>query len=349
MTEDFNKDSLKESYSSAMSSTSSSAASTGTVDIRLHILDCAEDCFVAVSSFELKLRMGLVNAIGVSFALLGCALPIVAPITQETRGEKNPMRTWLLSLTFVLPLLSGGAIASVEKGLEIATRMDERDVGWTDSRSKLTMVLRNKRGQETTRAMRGANLEVQGDGDKSLTIFDNPKDVKGTAFLSHTHSTKPDDQWLFLPALKRVKRISSANKSGPFVGSEFAYEDLTSQELDKYTYNWLRDEDLNGKPVYVIERTPTYKHSGYTRQVVWIDKNMYQAVKVEYYDRKNSLLKTLDISDFSKYLDKFWRPARMHMVNHQTGKSTELTFSDYKFKTGLTNRDFDRNSLKRAR
>ena len=165
------------------------------------------------------------------------------------------MRTWLLSLTFVLPLLSGGAIASVEKGLEIATRMDERDVGLTDSRSKLTMVLRNKRGQETTRAMRGANLEVQGDGDKSLTIFDNPKDVKGTAFLSHTHSTKPDDQWLFLPALKRVKRISSANKSGPFVGSEFAYEDLTSQELDKYTYNWLRDEDLNGKPVYVIERS----------------------------------------------------------------------------------------------
>ena len=259
------------------------------------------------------------------------------------------MRKWLLSLTFVLPLLSGGAIASAEKGLEIATRMDERDVGWTDSRSKLTMVLRNKQGQETTRAMRGANLEVQGDGDKSLTIFDNPKDVKGTAFLSHTHSTKPDDQWLFLPALKRVKRISSANKSGPFVGSEFAYEDLTSQELDKYTYNWLRDEDLNGKPVYVIERIPTYEHSGYKRQVVWIDKNMYQAVKVEYYDRKNSLLKTLDISDFSKYLDKFWRPSRMHMVNQQTGKSTELTFSDYKFKTGLTNRDFDRNSLKRAR
>ena len=259
------------------------------------------------------------------------------------------MRTRLVSVMLVLPLLNAGAIASPEKGLQVATKMDKRDIGWTDSRSKLTMVLRNKQGQETTRSMRGANLEVQGDGDKSLTIFDNPRDVKGTAFLSHTHSTRPDDQWLFLPALKRVKRISSANKSGPFVGSEFAYEDLTSQELDKYTYNWLRDEDLNGNSVYVIERIPTYKYSGYTRQIVWVDKDIYQAVKVEYYDRKNSLLKTLDISEFSQYLDKFWRPAKMHMINHQTGKSTELTFEDYEFKTGLTNRDFDRNSLKRAR
>jgi hypothetical protein len=259
------------------------------------------------------------------------------------------MRIWLASVALVLPLLSASVHASAEKGLAIAMESDKRDMGWVDQRSELKMTLRNKRGQETSRTMRAASLEVTGDGDKSLTIFDNPRDVKGTAFLSHTHSTKPDDQWLFLPALKRVKRISSANKSGPFVGSEFAFEDLTSQEVDKYTYMWLRDEQMDGKPVFVIERVPTYKHSGYTRQVVWIDQGMYQAVKIEFYDRKNSLLKTLTVGGFSKHIEKFWRPGNMHMVNHQTGKSTELVWSGYSFGNGLGDRDFDRNSLKRAR
>lgn len=260
------------------------------------------------------------------------------------------MKRWLISLALVLPLLEGvHAQTPEEKGLAIAEAMDRADTGWVDQRSKLVMTLRNRQGQETTREMRGANLEVQGDGDKSLTIFDTPRDVKGTAFLSHTHSATPDDQWLYLPALKRVKRISSANKSGPFMGSEFAYEDLTSQEVDKYTYKWLRDETLDGRPVHVLERRPTYKQSGYTRQVAWVDTDILQAVKVEFYDRKDALLKTLRSGDFVRYLDRFWRPSKMDMVNHQTGKSTALVWSEYQFGTGLDARDFDRGSLKRAR
>ncbi len=74
------------------------------------------------------------------------------------------------------------------------------------------------------------------DGDKSLFVFDEPRDVQGTAFLIHAHREDADDQWLYLPALKRVKRISSANRSGSFMGSEFAYEDMTAQEVEKFTY-----------------------------------------------------------------------------------------------------------------
>jgi len=236
-----------------------------------------------------------------------------------------------------------------EKGLAIAVKADQADSGWGDQTSNMTMILRNRNGDESIRKIRSKALEVKGDGDKSLTIFDEPKDVQGTAFLSFTHSHKPDDQWLYLPALKRVKRISSKNKSGPFMGSEFAFEDLTSQEVDRYTYKWLRDEELDGKPVYVIERRPTYKHSGYTRQVAWVDKNILRPVKIDFYDRKDSLLKTLTIKDYKQYKDKFWRPGTMDMVNHQTGKSTTLTFSDYQFGSGLSDRDFDRNALKRAR
>src|SRR3546814_6855851 len=105
------------------------------------------------------------------------------------------------------------------------------------------MVLANKEGETSTRELRIQTLEVPAreEGDKSLIIFDHPRDIEGTAFLSFTKILEPDDQWLYLPALKRVKRISSANKSGPFVGSEFAYKDMLSQEVDKYDYLWLRD------------------------------------------------------------------------------------------------------------
>ena len=133
------------------------------------------------------------------------------------------------------------------------------------------------------------------------------------------------------------------------MGSEFAFEDMSSQEVDKYTYKWLRDEQLDGKDVYVIERVPVDKHSGYTRQIVWGDREIYHPLKVEFYDRKNALLKTLVLFDYKQYLGKYWRPDRMEMTNHQNGKSTTLLFTDYVFNNGFTDRDFDRNSLKRAR
>ena len=236
-----------------------------------------------------------------------------------------------------------------EKGLAIAREMERRDSGWKDQRASLVMTLRNRQGQESRRELRISTLEVDGDGDKSLTLFESPRDVKGTAFLSFTHATEPDEQWLYLPALKRVKRISSRNKSGSFMGSEFAYEDLASQEVDKFRYKWLRDEALDGKQTMVVEYFPEYEHSGYTRQVVWIDKEIWRIVKAEYHDRRNALLKTLTIEGYRQYLDRFWRADAMHMVNNQTGKSTRIEWNDYRLGTGLTDRDFDRNALKRAR
>lgn len=256
----------------------------------------------------------------------------------------------LLLILFLIVLLPDAfAETPEEKGLAIAIESDKRDTGWVDQSADLEMILRNKQGETSSRTLHINTLEVDGDGDKSLTVFDNPRDIKGTAFLSHTHALQPDDQWLYLPALKRVKRIASANKSGPFVGSEFAYEDLTSQEVEKYKYKWLRDETINGHEVFVIERYPQYENSGYTRQIAWIDKEIYRPWKVEFYDRKNELLKTLTFSDYAKYLGKYWRPARMEMVNHQTGKETTLVWKNYRFENGFSDRDFDQNTLKRAR
>jgi outer membrane lipoprotein-sorting protein len=250
----------------------------------------------------------------------------------------------LLLLPFGLP-----AQTPEEQGLAIAQEADKRDSGFGDYTSDVKMILKNKHGQESTREIRSRTLEVDGDGDKSMTIFDKPRDIKGTALLSFTHKEGPDDQWLYLPALKRVKRIASDNKSGPFMGSEFAYEDISSQEVEKYTYKFLRDDTFNDMDVFVFERYPVDKKSGYTRQIVWMDKEHYKERKIEFYDRKNAPLKTLLFTDYNQYLDQYWRAHDMYMENHQTGKSTSLLQSNYQYRTGMSDRDFDKNSLKRIR
>lgn len=257
--------------------------------------------------------------------------------------------------TYILLVLAQLAAFNVmagldeEKGLAIAVEADKRDNGFGDSTADMTMELRNKQGDTSTRQIRIKTLEVTGDGDKAMSIFDQPADVKGTAFLTFSHAIKADEQWMYLPSIKRVKRINSKNKSGPFMGSEFAFEDIASQEIEKYTYKYLRDETVNGIDCFVIERVPTYKHSGYTRQLVWFNKAEYRPEKTMFYDRKNTLLKTLTFSGYQKYLDKYWRADQLLMKNHQNEKSTTLNWSNYKFKTGLKKKDFSRNSLKRAK
>lgn len=255
---------------------------------------------------------------------------------------RKPLATALICLA-LLTTLQARAQSPEQRGLAIVQEADRRDLGWGDISSKLRMVLRNRHGETSTRELRTQFLEMPGgrvDGDKALIVFSSPRDIEGMALLSHTKITEQDDQWLYLPALKRVKRVSSDNKSGPFVGSEFAYEDFLSQEVAKYTYRFLRNEPCGALACFVVERYPVYVNSGYTRQIVWIDEAAYRTQKVEYYDRKNDLLKTLIFKDYRQYLDHYWRADERVMENHQTGKSTTLLFTDYVFRSGLTEQDF---------
>lgn len=133
------------------------------------------------------------------------------------------------------------------------------------------------------------------------------------------------------------------------MGSDFAFEDISSQEVDKYTYKFLRDETLDGTPVFVVESYPAYKNSGYTRLINWIHAEEYYPLKTEFYDRKNVLLKTLRQRGHVQYLGKYWRPQEMYMENAQVGKSTTLTWENYQFKTGLSASDFSSKALKKFR
>ena len=249
----------------------------------------------------------------------------------------------------VEPPAARAAESPEEAGLRIATEARERQKGFGNFTANLTMTLRNKQGRESRRELHLKVIEVERDGDRTLFVFDRPRDVKGTAFLVHAHKNEPDDQWLWLPALKRVKRISSSKQSGSFMGSEFSYEDMGATEVEKHTHRLLRTEPCGDLECTVSERIPVDPDSGYSRQLVWLDREELRTMQVQFFDRGEAHLKTLVVEDYEKFLGHYWRGGKLTMTNHLTGKSTVLAWSDYEFGTDLDLDDFTRTALKRAR
>ena len=229
---------------------------------------------------------------------------------------------------------------------EVAKKSDEVMSGYRDAVSQMQMILVNAGGQQRVRDMKMKVLERDG-GDKSLMEFLSPSDVKGTKFLSYEHANKDDDQWLYLPALKRVKRIASRNKSGSFMGSEFSYEDLTAFNIEKYDYEGNAKEiTVEGKKMYQTVRTPNSKNSGYTKQVALVDAKTFLTMKVDYYDRKSELFKTAVFRDYKKVED-VWRIGTITMKNHQNDKKTTLVWKNETIKNGLKESDFHKRVLKK--
>ncbi|MDE0038610.1 MAG: outer membrane lipoprotein-sorting protein [Gammaproteobacteria bacterium] len=259
----------------------------------------------------------------------------------------------LVSGLSCLCLSTTGALAQHEtpedKGLRIARESSARNDGFGDFTAAMAMVLRDRQGRESVRQMRFKVLEVPDDGDKSLFVFDQPRDVQGTALLTHAHINTQDDQWLYLPALKRVKRISASRRSGSFMGSEFSYEDMSSPEVDEYTYKYLRDEPCGDLMCTVTEQFPLDEKSGYSRKVIWQDLDELRAWRMDLYDRRGSHLKTLTFSNYQQYLDRFWRADEQTMVNHLTGASTVLRWTDFQFRTNLDESEFTQTALRRVR
>ncbi len=249
----------------------------------------------------------------------------------------------------VIAPFTANAQSAEEIGLQIATEARQKQYGFVNYTASLTMILRNKQGKESSRKVRLKVLEVEGDGDRSLFVFDQPRDVKGTAFLVFAHKLEPDEQWLYLPALKRVKRISSSKQSGSFMGSEFAYEDLGAVEIEKYTYKFLRDEPCGDLQCAVLERVPVSADSGYSRHLVWYDREELRVQQVHFFDRRNAHLKTMTLENYEKYLENYWQASKVTMVNHLTGKSTDMLWSELEFKTDLDESNFTQTAIKRIR
>ena len=229
---------------------------------------------------------------------------------------------------------------------EVANKSEAVMSGFEDSSADMIMTLINANAQKRERQMKMIILENES-GDKSLMTFLSPADVKGTKFLNYEHINKDDDQWLYLPALKRVKRIASKNKSGSFMGSEFSYEDLSSFSIEKYSFKGEAELlTLDGKETYKGDRIPISKTSGYTKQISWVDAKSFLIKKVQYYDRKRELLKTAIFEDYKK-ISGVWRIGKMTMTNHQNDKKTILIWKNETIKNGLKERNFHKRVLKK--
>lgn len=240
---------------------------------------------------------------------------------------------------------------AAQKGESIAQRADQLSNGFRDFVVDGNMELRTAGGSTSSRRFTTRTLEEPSSrGTKSLLVFDWPGDIRGTALLTHSRANQDDSQWLYLPSVGRVKRIVGSSRSGSFVGSEFAYEDMVEQDPTNYTHIWQRDEACpNGAgQCHLLIRKPRHA-SSYLQQAVWIDKQALRYQVIQYYNRRGQLMKTLSMNGYRKYKGKFWRPSRMQMVNHLTGKSTRLDWKNYRFGIGLSASEFTQDAMRRVR
>ncbi|NQZ22066.1 MAG: outer membrane lipoprotein-sorting protein [Colwellia sp.] len=254
----------------------------------------------------------------------------------------------LIGIALVTNLAYG--FTQVDQGFIIATESYQRYSGFGDSYADMEMTLITKQGDRVSRKLKIQTLEHDSlKSDKTLFSFTFPNDIRGTALLTWSYTEQPDKQWLYLPKIKRVKAISSSNKAGSFIGSEFSYEDMTPQKVEKFTYKYLKNEACGKLNCFVLIRFPKSKNSGYTKEILWVDNEEYLIQKIHYFDRKATHSKTLIISDYKKYNDKYWRASTMTMSNNITGRYTILSWNKYKFNLGLSDMNFTTNSLKRSR
>ncbi|MEM8791552.1 MAG: outer membrane lipoprotein-sorting protein [Pseudomonadota bacterium] len=315
---------------------------------------------LAQSGFAVNGDLAKLTALTISLALIADFLLLPSLLIWLDKAREpakaatavSAVAGAVIGLGTLLPSESQAQSAEA-KGLEIAEEADRRDLGFGGFMVDGEMILRDRQGRESKRQFRQMVFErEQRDlGDLAIIVFDRPRDIKGTGLLTHAKvEPEDDDQWLYLPAIKRVKRISSSNRTGKFVSSEFSFEDLGSQEVDDYTYKWLHDEPCptdTSLTCFVVENYPVNARSGYSRRISWLDKDEYRLHQVEFFNRRGDLEKILVSTGYQKYLDKHWRPDHMRMINKQTGKETDLVWTSYDFGVELSERDFDQNRLQK--
>lgn len=223
-----------------------------------------------------------------------------------------------------------------------------------DSISDSTFRLINASGQERVRETTGQTKLIAGTNDNMrLVTFLSPSDVKGTKTLLIEHTGKDDDIWIYLPALKKVRRLVASNKKDSFVGTDFSYGDVIGQRPEEWTHKILKEEKMDGKDCWVIESLPknvtVKENSGYSKRVGWIDKESFVAVKAELYDSNGQLLKKISAKDIQKVDEKNnkWQPMRLEAENVQSNHKTVIEFKNYKANQGIKDDLFTTRSLEK--
>ncbi len=234
-------------------------------------------------------------------------------------------------------------------GREIMQKADEEN-DTDDSTYLLTMEIRRGNSKRVRKMKMWMKSDEQGN-ERSLIRFIWPAQVKGTGFLTIEHSDRDDDQWLYLPALKKVRRIASSKKGGSFMGSDFAYADMGGGSIDDYTYKLVGSEVIDGNDCYVVEETPATekikKDEGYSKKITWIRKDIFYRAQVKYYDKHGNYLKIMKLSDFRKIEEAdVWLATYIITTNEQKkGNETAVTYDEIEVNTGIPDDFFTQRYL----
>jgi hypothetical protein len=233
-------------------------------------------------------------------------------------------------------------------GRDIMLKVDNRPDG-NDRKSVMHMILINKRGRKRERTVLSYSKDY-GKDRKNIMYFQEPADVKGTGFLSWEYDdpSKDDDRWLYLPALKKVRRISGSSKNDYFMGSDFTYDDMGGRSVDDDTHTLMKEEATDQRLCWVVQSVPREKNAMYARVIRWIDKESLLPVKAEYYDKKGNLLKVLSLKEFRLH-DGFWTAFKWLMENHQRKHQTILEMKTMEYDIGTRDSMFRVSTLERRR
>jgi hypothetical protein len=232
-------------------------------------------------------------------------------------------------------------------GYEIMKLADERYAGDT-AQYNLTMTLESGRGAPRVREV-SYYFKDYGDTEKALMVFKSPRDVAGTAYLSFSYDaeSRDDDRWLYLPAMKRIRRITGSGKNDDFMGTDFTYEDMGRRNLDKDTFSLRGEESLEGEPCWTVEARPRDSREPYGRRLIRVRKDSYIIAAVDYFDRQDRPLKRLRVSGI-RQIDGIWTAQKMEMTNVQNRHSTVIEMSEIKFNLPLEDNRFEVSSLERG-
>jgi hypothetical protein len=221
----------------------------------------------------------------------------------------------------ILMLFSSVAVA--QSALDIMKKVDVRDDG--DSVSAIMqMVLIDKQGKKRVRKMRTFSQDIDADTEHKSVFFLSPSDVKNTAFLTFDYDNQDDDQWMYLPALKKTKRIPASDKDSAFMGSDFSYADMTKVDIDDYNYKIIKQTSIkrpSGKvPVWVISSIPkskkTIDETGYTKTTLYVRQDNYMVTRAKFYLKKSSRVKYMDIKKLEK-INNIWMAMQTTMTTKQ--------------------------------
>lgn len=246
---------------------------------------------------------------------------------------------------FSLSSKTSFGITIEEEGYEISRKSHNKQRNFKDEYTMSTLKLIDSSGNEVERTTVNLTLERENSCDYLLIQFLNPADVRGTSLLTYQNSEGDDSQWLYFPEIKRIKRLSTSDKSGSFMGSEFSYEDITGNTLNKWRYKKIKEETIEGIEYYVIEKYPNYSNSRYSKVQNWITKKDFLLKRSEMFDKKNCLLKVQTFSGWKEYSNT-WRPSEIKMENLQNDKKSILTFKDRRFSLALSEKSFQKSSMK---